>query len=88
MLKLEIVKQILVIRIEYLNFNSDGFKNLPDGSNTGFDKNDVVAKFRVNSNPDAKLNNHLDFKFQYSDEVSNETYLGLTENDFETNPFR
>jgi Fe(3+) dicitrate transport protein len=73
--------------VEYLNLNSDGFKNLPDGSNTGFDKNDVVAKFRINSNPDATLKQSLNFKFQYSDEVSNETYLGLTQNDFDANPF-
>jgi Fe(3+) dicitrate transport protein len=73
--------------VEYLNYNSDGFKNLLDNQNTGFDKNDVVAKFRVNSNQDAKINQALEFKFQYSDEVSNETYLGLTDEDFNTNPF-
>ena len=73
--------------LEYLNLNSDGFKNLLDDRNTGFDKNDVVAKFRLNSNPDAILKQSLDFKFQYSDEVSNETYLGLTQNDFNVNPF-
>tara|TARA_R110000868_G_scaffold409145_1_gene694178 strand:- start:3285 stop:5510 length:2226 start_codon:yes stop_codon:yes gene_type:complete len=73
--------------IEYLNLNSDGFKNLPDGSNTGFDKNDVVAKFRLNSNPEAIVKQSVNFKFQYADEVSNETYLGLTQNDFDANPF-
>lgn len=73
--------------LEYLNLNSDGFKNLPDGSNTGFDKNDFVAKFRLNSNPEAIIKQSLNFKFQYSDEVSNETYLGLTQNDFDANPF-
>ena len=73
--------------VEYLNYNSDGFKNLLDDRNTGFDKNDVVAKFRVNSNDDAKIKQALDFKFQFSDEVSNETYLGLTEQDFNTSPF-
>lgn len=73
--------------VEYLNMNSNGFKNLPDASNTGFDKNDFVAKFRINSKPDAALKQALLFKFQYSDEVSNETYLGLTQNDFEANPF-
>jgi Fe(3+) dicitrate transport protein len=73
--------------IEYLNVNSDGFKNLPDGSNTGFDKNDVVAKFRINSKPTATVQQALDLKFQYSDEVSNETYLGLSQNDFNLNPF-
>ncbi len=73
--------------VEYLNLNSDGFKNLPDGSNTGFDKNDVVAKFRINSNPDAVFKQSLSFKFQYADEVSNETYLGLTQTDFDASPF-
>ncbi|WP_191859127.1 TonB-dependent receptor family protein [Hanstruepera ponticola] len=73
--------------VEYLNYNSDGFKNLLDNQNTGFDKNDVVAKFRVNSSPGAKINQALEFKFQYSDELSNETYLGLTDEDFETSPF-
>ncbi|WP_250434235.1 TonB-dependent receptor family protein [Hanstruepera flava] len=73
--------------VEYLNYNSDGFKNLLDNQNTGFDKNDVVAKFRVNSSHDAKTKQALEFKFQYSDEISNETYLGLTDEDFETSPF-
>ncbi len=73
--------------LEFLNFNSDGFKDLPDGSNTGFDKNDVVAKFRINSSPEANIKQALNLKFQYSDEVSNETYLGLSQNDFAANPF-
>ncbi|WP_276390224.1 TonB-dependent receptor family protein [Eudoraea chungangensis] len=74
--------------IEYLNFNSDGFKDLDNGGNTGFDKNDLVAKFRLNNSAEAKLHQILDLKFQYSDEDSNETYVGLTEEDFEATPFR
>jgi len=73
--------------VEYLNYNTDGFKNLPDNSNTGFDINEVVAKFRVNSKAEAELKQALEVKFQYSDEVSNETYLGLTESDFKISPF-
>ena len=74
--------------VEYNNIQSDGFKDLPDNNaNTGFDINDVVAKFRVNTNPDAKVYQSLDFKFQYSDELSNETYLGLTQEDFEEDEF-
>lgn len=73
--------------LEYLNFNSDGFKNLPDGSNTGFNKNDVVAKFRLNSHANASIKQAIEFKFQYSDEVSNETYLGLSQIDFIKSPF-
>ncbi len=73
--------------VEYLNYGSDGFKTLPSGKNTGFDKNDVVAKFAVNLFPNASVKQSLEFKFQYSDEVGNETYLGLSEADFNTNPF-
>lgn len=73
--------------VEYLNYNSDGFKNLPSGANTGFDKNDMVAKFRVNSRPGTDLQQAVEVKFQYSDEVANETYLGLTDTDFSLNPF-
>lgn len=80
-------KPLFGYSVEYLNLSSDGFKNLPDGSNTGFDKNDVVAKFRVNSKTGAKLQQALEVKFQYADEISNETYLGLTQSDFENRPF-
>lgn len=74
--------------IEYLNYNSDGFKELDNGDDTGFDKNDLVAKFRVNSNKKEGLNQALEVKFQYSDETSDETYLGLTDADFQATPFR
>ncbi|MGM0390916.1 MAG: TonB-dependent receptor family protein [Bacteroidota bacterium] len=74
--------------VEYQNYSSDGFKDLDSGGDTGFNKDDIVAKFRVNTNPDAKVGQALELKFQYSDETSDETYLGLTENDFKENPFR
>ena len=74
--------------VEYLNYNSNGFKDLDNGADTGFDKNDLVAKFKVNTNPESKIQQSLEFKFQYSDENSDETYLGLTQEDFEETPFR
>lgn len=74
--------------VEYLNYRSDGFKELDNGGDTGFNRNDFVAKFRVNSGPRARLKQALDFKFQYADERSKETYLGLTQQDFDASPFR
>ncbi|MGF1559532.1 MAG: TonB-dependent receptor family protein [Flavobacteriaceae bacterium] len=74
--------------VEYLNYNSNGFKDLDNGEHTGFDKNDLVAKFRFNTNPGAPVLQSFEFKFQYADEISNETYLGLTEADFAATPFR
>lgn len=73
--------------VEYQNYRSHGFKELDNGENTGFDKDDLVAKLRVNTNPGAALGQELEFKFQFSDEVSDETYLGLTQGDFNSNPF-
>jgi hypothetical protein len=44
--------------LEYNNRNSDGFKTIDNSSkNTGFRGNDYVAKFRVNSDADAKYIN-------------------------------
>lgn len=73
--------------VEYLKNDSNGFKNLLDNKNTGFDKNDFVGKVQLRSSDDAKYKQALTLKFQYSDEVSNETYLGLTVSDFNQNPF-
>lgn len=74
--------------VEYLNYRSDGFKELDNGGNTGFNRNDVVAKFRVNNSPEAYVKQALNFKFQYADEKSDETYLGLTQDDFDLTPYR
>jgi Fe(3+) dicitrate transport protein len=73
--------------VEYLNYGSEGFKTLQSGKNTGFNKNDVVAKLKVNLFPSAIIKQSLEFKFQYADEEGNETYLGLSEEDFNVNPF-
>ncbi|NNT72994.1 TonB-dependent receptor [Flavobacterium sp. IMCC34852] len=75
--------------VEYNNRNSDGFKTIDNSSKkTGFSGNDYVAKFKINSNPDAKIYQSLTMKLQFSEDLSNETYLGLTQNDFEANPYR
>ena len=74
--------------MDYFNYSSDGFKDLDGVGNTGFDKADYMAKFRVNTNLDAKIYQSLLFKIQYSEEEANETYLGLADADFEENPYR
>lgn len=73
---------------QYYNYNSDGFKNMDGGGNTGFDKSDYLAKFRLQTDKDAKIYQSLLFKFQFSEEKANETYLGLTDTDFDENPYR
>lgn len=75
------------VLVQYLNFNSDGFKNLLNDQNTGFDKNDFLAKLHLTTDTDKKIVNSLDLKIQYADEDANETYLGLTQADYDKNPF-
>ncbi|MSP25809.1 MAG: TonB-dependent receptor [Myxococcales bacterium] len=79
--------------VEAGRLRSDGFKQqegarpLPE-SNTGFDKFEAMTKARVNTDPDAAIYNELRGKLGYSHEVSNETYLGLTDADFRASPMR
>jgi len=73
--------------IEYLNFNSDGFKSLGNDLNTGFDINEITSKIKFDISEKAKIKQSVELKFHNYDEISNETYLGLTETDFEKNPF-
>lgn len=74
--------------VETLQFGSNGFKTLDNGGDTGFERTDFTAKIRVNTNPDARFNQSLTFKLGAASETSEDTYLGLTESDFEATPYR
>lgn len=75
--------------IEYNNRNSDGFMDIDYSSkNTGFDANDYVAKFRFNTDLNSKIYQSITMKFQYSEDATQETYLGLTNTDYKTDPYR
>ena len=71
---------------ETFQYNSNGFKNLPNEQQTGFDKQDYLAKVKWESKENSSTPQSLQFKFGYADETSNETYLGLTASDFASNP--
>lgn len=69
--------------IEGQKHQADGFDSIQNASdNTGFEKDDLMAKFRVNSDRSADVYHQLDLKVQYSTELSDQTYVGLTEADF------
>ena len=68
-----------------MQLGSDGFKSLDTGEDTGFEKTDVVAKLEWTSTS-GKHNRAV--KGAQSGESSRETYLGLAEQDFASNPFR
>lgn len=71
--------------VEGSRVETDGFKHLASGRNTGFLLQDYVAKLRFRTSPGARVYQHLDIKAGYNDERSNETYLGLTDADFRAN---
>ena len=73
--------------IEGLHVQADGFKVLDGGGDTGFDKNDLMAKFRYNLDG-SDYSQLVELKLSYGDEVSDETYLGLSDADFAATPFR
>lgn len=70
---------------ETFQYRSDGFKTLERGE-TGFNKQDYLVKFRVNTKPDAKVYQALTIKLGQTLERSDESYLGLTEDDFARDP--
>ncbi|MBY6186682.1 TonB-dependent receptor [Marinobacter hydrocarbonoclasticus] len=73
--------------LDGVHVQSDGFKELDGGGDTGFDKNEVMAKLRYNLDTE-RFSQVFELKLVYADEDSNETYLGLTDDDFAANPNR
>lgn len=73
---------------EGLSIQSDGFKSLDGGGDTGFDIEDWVGKVSFETGADVDIYQKLTLKVQYSDEISDETYLGLTDADFAADPYR
>ena len=57
--KIGATKSKLGFVVEYLKNNSDGFKNLINDKNTGFNKNDVVAKLNLKAITIQNINNHF-----------------------------
>ena len=74
--------------LETLQESSDGFKELDSGGDTGFAIQDYVAKLAFRSQVGAARPQSLELKIQYSDEDSDETYLGLAPDDFRVDPYR
>jgi Fe(3+) dicitrate transport protein len=74
------------VLLEGIHVSSDGFKELPSGADTGFYHNEWMFKGSHNFDPTSPRLHELSLKLTYADEISNETYLGLTDQDFRNNP--
>lgn len=69
--------------VETYQHDAEGFQSVDRSSrDAGFDKEDYVAKLRLNTPSNAALHQQLDIKLQYATETSNASYLGLTDADF------
>lgn len=73
--------------VEYLRYQSDGFKRYEDYAAEGFKRNDIIAKMMVKTDKVRGVNHALELKFGYAGENSDETYVGLSADDFKKTPF-
>lgn len=73
--------------VEYLRYQSDGFKRYEDYAAEGFKRNDIIAKMMVKTDKVRGVNHALELKFGYAGENSDETYVGLSADDFRKTPF-
>ena len=72
--------------VETHQWGSDGFQDLDnDGGDTGLRLEDYTLKLRY---APSGSRHQLDFKFQYADQDSEQSYLGLTDADFEKDAYR
>ena len=75
--------------IEAFDQKDNGFKSIDfTNKSAGLDKSDYMVKVRVNSSPSDKNYQELLLKILKADETSNQSYLGLTDADFNLNPYR
>lgn len=68
--------------------SSSGFKELDGGGDTGFQLEDYLLKTRFNSSVDAKVYQEFEIKLGKAEQDGDETYLGLTQADFDASPYR
>ncbi len=76
------------ILVEGVHLGTDGFKQLDGGGPTGFERSEAMLKARLANDPDRTVRHRVELKLGVAHEQSNETYLGLTEDDFEESPWR
>jgi Fe(3+) dicitrate transport protein len=74
--------------LETYQLATDGFKRLEGGGGTGFDLGDYLGKLRLTSSAEARLYQAVELKLGRTRQTGDETYLGLTQGDFDQDPFR
>jgi len=74
--------------VETYQARSGGFKDLDGGGDTGFTLQDYVGKLRLHTSAEARMYQQIEVKLGATEDEADETYLGLTEDDFRRDPLR
>lgn len=74
--------------LETFQNTTDGFKKLDGGGNTGFELEDYLGKIRWNTASESSMPQMIELKLGHTTQNGDETYLGLTEQDFRLTPYR
>jgi Fe(3+) dicitrate transport protein len=74
--------------LETVQQATDGFKDMDGGGNTGYRLRDYLFKARVQTGNEAIYYQDLEFKAVAGEHIGDETYLGLTLEDFRRSPYR
>jgi Fe(3+) dicitrate transport protein len=76
------------VLVEGMQFGSDGFKALPSNAPTGFAKTDGLVKLKWSTPAGRGLQQSVQLKVGFVDELSHETYAGLAAVDFQADPYQ
>ncbi len=74
--------------LQTYQLSTNGFKQLDSGGSTGVKIGDYLAKVRFNSDASSSVYQQLELKVGKTSQESRETYLGLTDEDFDRDPLR
>lgn len=75
--------------VDAMQSQSNGFKTISAvDQDTGFDKKDWLAKVEWESGENSNFYQSIQFKYAETREISNETYLGITRTDLESDPYQ
>ncbi|HWB75727.1 MAG TPA: TonB-dependent receptor [Nannocystaceae bacterium] len=75
------------VLVEAARVQTQGFKELDGGGDTGFGKNDAMVKLSY-EHDDGRSSHRVEAKVGFANEDSDETYLGITRGDFGSTPYR
>lgn len=73
---------------ETYRFETDGFKRLDGGGETGVEVQDWLVKLRYTTPASARVAQIFEVKLSRTDQEGDETYLGLAREDFDRTPYR